>query len=375
MLMLVHVQQVYAKQAKKLEDQSINWSDNGKSFVIRDKDALCKTWVPAFFGQAKFSSFTRKLYRWVSKYEEIRWFFFLSNSSHCLVAAVQGFRKVNVSVNDKGEQIVVFSNENFQRDDVSRLGKMQSITAAKIRNQLAVKSGLRREPAPENTSNVGNAGSTTGQSSAVEQLLRDRCSVTETARVANPGLLQYQHDRDQDILRTRSLLASRLNNSMGLLPTIEDATLLAQQQTALNRYRQSSVSLPTLTALGNYSSGLGNTPGMSLAARSQLDNLRLLETLDRQRATGIGPISNDGAFEPLLLQRQLRAAQMPTVDLASISSLDAYARIRGELESNITRQNLLTVPLQQGLHNRSSENLDRRYLAALAALLNHQNNR
>ncbi len=63
MLMLIHVERVYANQAKKIEEQSIGWSNNGKSFVIRDKDALCKSWIPAFFGQAKFSSFTRKLYR------------------------------------------------------------------------------------------------------------------------------------------------------------------------------------------------------------------------------------------------------------------------------------------------------------------------
>lgn len=330
-----------------MEDQSISWSNNGKSFVIRDKDALCKAWVPAFFGQAKFSSFTRKLYRW-------------------------GFRKVNVSINDKGEQIVVFSNENFQRDDVSRLSKMQSITAAKIRNQLAVKSGSRKEPIPDSTS-VGTSGNASEQPSAMAQFLRERFATAGAGGLANSSILQYRQEREQEILRNRSLLASRLNSTRFptcTLPTVEDTSLLARQQALLNRYRQPSIALPTATSAGN-SSALR----LSLAARPQLENLRLLEALDRQRAVSLGSLTSDGTFEQLLLQRQLRAARVPSADLTNMQALDAYALIRRELGNNLLGQNLSVASLQQQLENRTTGNVDRQYLAALAALLQQRNNR
>ncbi|GAX23305.1 hypothetical protein FisN_21Hh009 [Fistulifera solaris] len=348
MLMLIHVEQVYANQAKKTEDQSIAWSNNGKSFVIRDKDVLCKSWIPAFFGQAKFSSFTRKLYRW-------------------------GFRKVNVSINDKGEQIVVFSNENFQRGDVSRLSKMQSITAAKIRNQLAVKTGPRKESPPESTS-IGLLENVSDQPSAIDQLLRERVTLPTTAAAsfANSSLLQYRQEREQELLRTRSLLATQLSNTR--YPTsnslgLEDASLQARQQAVLNRYRQSPTALTTRGGVGQSSPGR-----VSLSARSQLENLRLLEALDRQRAGGINSLFSDGSFEQLLLQRQLRAVRSPTVELASsMQALDAYALLRREDESNRLNQNLRSVYLQR-LENRSGGNVDPHYLAALEALLQQQTN-
>ncbi|GAX11050.1 hypothetical protein FisN_21Lh009 [Fistulifera solaris] len=337
MLMLIHVERVYANHVKKLEDQSIGWSNNGKSFIIRDNDALCKSWIPTFFGQAKFSSFTRKLYRW-------------------------GFRKVNVSINDKGEQSVVFSNENFQRGDVSRLSKMQSITAAKIRNQLAVRTGSRKESPPESTS-IGLLENVSDPRSAIDQLLRERFPLpaTAVAHFANSSVLQYRCEREQEILRNRSLLATQLSNTP--YPTsnilgLEDASLLARQQAVLDRYRQSPTSLPTRGDVAQSS-----PRRLSLSARSQLENLRLLEALDHQRAGSINSLFSEGAFEQLLLQRQLRAIQSPALDLAS--NVD---------ESNLLNQNLRAAYLQR-LENRSGGNVDRHYLAALEALLQQNDNR
>lgn len=108
MLMLVYIERTAAKSGKA-EDEAIAWIREGKSFEIRDKDRLTSTWLPLFFSHAKYSSFTRKLYRW-------------------------GFRKLNAL--GSSQPMVVFSNENFQRDNPSLVNNMRSTTAAKLRNEL-----------------------------------------------------------------------------------------------------------------------------------------------------------------------------------------------------------------------------------------------
>ena len=42
----------------------IGWCNNGKAFVIKDSDEFVQHLLPNVFKQAKFESFTRKLYRW-----------------------------------------------------------------------------------------------------------------------------------------------------------------------------------------------------------------------------------------------------------------------------------------------------------------------
>lgn len=114
MLTLTHVEKLIKTGALESE-QSIGWVLDGNAFVIRDKDQFCTEWLPIFFGQAKFSSFTRKLYRW-------------------------GFRKVNITqqhARSLPENAYFFGNEYFRRDDKARLSQMRSITAAKTRSERA----------------------------------------------------------------------------------------------------------------------------------------------------------------------------------------------------------------------------------------------
>lgn len=65
MLMLMHMDKIFAKSGKKPDQAPIGWVNNGLAFYIRDKNELVNKWLPIFFRQAKFSSFTRKLYRYV----------------------------------------------------------------------------------------------------------------------------------------------------------------------------------------------------------------------------------------------------------------------------------------------------------------------
>ena len=88
----------------------IAWLPDGKSFVIRNPDEFTRKVLPKFFKATKFSSFTRKLYRW-------------------------GFRQVNRGIGP--DDPIIFGNEHFQRDSAEEMTKMRSITAASSRKAEA----------------------------------------------------------------------------------------------------------------------------------------------------------------------------------------------------------------------------------------------
>lgn len=90
------------------KDFCVEWLPDGKSFVIRNPDEFTRQVVPKFFKATKFSSFTRKLYRW-------------------------GFRQINRGIGP--DDPIIFGNENFDRDNEALISKMRSITAAGTRKQ------------------------------------------------------------------------------------------------------------------------------------------------------------------------------------------------------------------------------------------------
>ena len=111
MLMLIHVEQVFAESAKKSSKAPIEWALDGRAFVIRDRDVLVQTWLPMFFRYGKFQSFTRKLYRW-------------------------GFRQVNLPRDNQQEKReLIFANPHFQKDKRSLMVHMKSVTAASTRRE------------------------------------------------------------------------------------------------------------------------------------------------------------------------------------------------------------------------------------------------
>lgn len=87
----------------------VEWLKDGKSFVINNPDQFTRQVVPKFFKPTKFSSFTRKLYRW-------------------------GFRQVNRGIGP--DEPIIFGNDHFQRDDAELMVKMRSVTAAARKNEL-----------------------------------------------------------------------------------------------------------------------------------------------------------------------------------------------------------------------------------------------
>eukprot|EP00542_Grammatophora_oceanica_P009580 CAMPEP_0194032892 /NCGR_PEP_ID=MMETSP0009_2-20130614/5739_1 /TAXON_ID=210454 /ORGANISM="Grammatophora oceanica, Strain CCMP 410" /LENGTH=401 /DNA_ID=CAMNT_0038673465 /DNA_START=30 /DNA_END=1235 /DNA_ORIENTATION=+ len=102
----------YAEKAENKETYCVAWLADGKSFVVRDANEFTKQILPKFFKATKFSSFTRKLYRW-------------------------GFRQVNRGIGP--DDPIIFGNEHFQRDRAEMMVKMRSTTAAGTRKQNEVR--------------------------------------------------------------------------------------------------------------------------------------------------------------------------------------------------------------------------------------------
>jgi len=98
------------KIAEDPETFCVSWLPDGKSFIIRNPDEFTRKILPKFFKATKFSSFTRKLYRW-------------------------GFRQVNRGIGP--DDPIIFGNEYFQRDQAELMTKMRSTTAASTRRQEA----------------------------------------------------------------------------------------------------------------------------------------------------------------------------------------------------------------------------------------------
>lgn len=94
------------EQGKDNKDFCVAWLPEGKSFVIRNPDEFARQIVPQYFKATKFSSFTRKLYRW-------------------------GFRQINRGIGP--DDPIIFGNEYFDRNNEALMSQMRSVTAAGTR--------------------------------------------------------------------------------------------------------------------------------------------------------------------------------------------------------------------------------------------------
>lgn len=114
----------FAEEEKEDREYCIAWCHSGDSFVIRNPDEFTKQVLPKFFKATKFSSFTRKLYRW-------------------------GFRQLNRGIGP--HEPIIFGNEFFHRDHAGLMAKMRSVTAASVRKN---KMGNDVIPAPNTLADI-----------------------------------------------------------------------------------------------------------------------------------------------------------------------------------------------------------------------------
>lgn len=117
MLMLTYVDKEYKTTGSDSENLCVSWILDGRAFIIRSKEDIVKEFLPMFFRQGKFASFTRKLYRW-------------------------GFRQVSVAQehSSSNRREMIFGHEFFQRDNKSLMARMRSVTAAGTRRAVATMS-------------------------------------------------------------------------------------------------------------------------------------------------------------------------------------------------------------------------------------------
>lgn len=96
----------YVDTQENKEEFCVSWCEDGKSFIIRNPDKFTREVVPKFFKPTKFTSFTRKLYRW-------------------------GFRQINRGIGP--DDPIIFGNEYFRKDRPELVSNMRSVTAASTR--------------------------------------------------------------------------------------------------------------------------------------------------------------------------------------------------------------------------------------------------
>jgi hypothetical protein len=213
MLMLMHVEKECAKSGRKPEHAPVAWIPDGKSFVIRSKEKLVSDLLPQFFRQGKFSSFTRKLYRW-------------------------GFRQVNMQ-RDRQPQAMYFGNEYFQRDKKALLTNMRSITAAGIRREKAaeckqseeVPSSFQPQPQLQNVDSRGMPGF-----SLTSMPFPNDRSLAARPRVTEPSLLPmgaYHQSRIESAMFREALANAQLQRQLA----IQQANFQCQDQTAGQYFR------------------------------------------------------------------------------------------------------------------------------------------
>ncbi|GAX27076.1 hypothetical protein FisN_9Lh398 [Fistulifera solaris] len=111
-MMLMHIEHVCISTGRRPEEEAIHWTNSGDAFVVRDENRLSAVWLRVFFGDTKYSSFTRKLYRW-------------------------SFHKISPSVyNLDRNQVTIFGSINFHREQKHLVLQMESQTAAKQRRSI-----------------------------------------------------------------------------------------------------------------------------------------------------------------------------------------------------------------------------------------------
>jgi HSF-type DNA-binding len=175
MLMLIHVEKCFAKQGQPLAKAPIAWtaaasgdgSCSSSCFVIRDSAKLVSDWLPQFFRPvAKFSSFTRKLYRWGFHQPE--------TTTTNVPPANNAPAKGSVGGGGSGNKELVFENEYFQRHNTALLSRMKSVTAASTRRE-------------QNAAALAAAAAATSRGDQEHQMLLDMAAPLSRVATAATG--------------------------------------------------------------------------------------------------------------------------------------------------------------------------------------------
>ncbi len=117
MLLLIFVERECRKRGDEAEKASIAWTNDGLAVIIRDHHELVNVYLPQIFrSRGRFSSFTRKLYRW-------------------------GFRQKTAKSRSKASftssSAKIFFHKQFQRDNKKLLADMRSAVTGPAQKKAA----------------------------------------------------------------------------------------------------------------------------------------------------------------------------------------------------------------------------------------------
>lgn len=179
------------------DDFCVAWCRDGKSFIINNCDEFTRNVVPKFFKPTKFSSFTRKLYRW-------------------------GFRQINRGLGP--DDPVIFGCAYFQRNAPEEMAHMRSITAAAARKDsvFVVEPSTVTQPhqapiLPGTAATSTAAQPYTGSKRTLEDAFQDDTTATTLQkRLLLSKLLQQQTLMQQQSQHQSALMFPGMNPNSAL---------------------------------------------------------------------------------------------------------------------------------------------------------------
>jgi hypothetical protein len=177
MLMMTYIERVCTGAGRKMEQEAIFWALNGTAVVIRDPNDLYVKWLWRFFGNVKYESFVRKMYRW-------------------------RFRKSPPTLYGFPIDCQMFSHPNFSRDQPEQLCEIKSASKATTKRP-AVKKAKAQPPAlKQNTIRLVDAAPNHG--SRMQPLSNQSFAVPQFPSQESILSQQLLH------LRTQALLSDSL---------------------------------------------------------------------------------------------------------------------------------------------------------------------
>jgi hypothetical protein len=225
MLMLSHIDREKAKSGKR--DPCACWSQDGHAFIVRSRNDFVATLLPRFFRDAKFSSFTRKLYRW-------------------------GFRQICISkVVDKKDREMIFGHEHFQRDDKALMVHMRSVTAAGTRRSIEALNARKKakEEVKDNEDKEASSDDVDASDQETEKQPNtpisrqptDPCMRANAVHEPSPDLVKLEENNVQSDATPASSSSDVVTGAQARMPVV---TLQSLAESLYHRQAPSHLSIP-----------------------------------------------------------------------------------------------------------------------------------
>lgn len=240
MLMLIDLERTFVKAGQNERKAPVSWVVEGRAFIIQgDREELTKQWLPKFFPHGKFSSFTRKLYRW--GFRQV-----------CLPTAVTATRKA--------DRALTFSHPYFQRERPALISFMQSVTAAGLRRQAERQQGTTGASRTLSSTSLAPAFPSGGGMPVVSS----RSSSADNVSAA----LQQQQQRDSSLGAGAQHGMTMTQSHLSLINSLLERQAQAQQQ-QLQEGALQLLRLGMMTNIANQARPQGTSPHTPPARSAQ----------------------------------------------------------------------------------------------------------